>query len=52
MADKKYLTILLSKEVPDEATAKALVDIVKQRMADKPDVKVKGQLGIQFADGD
>ena len=52
MADKFYLTIILNKEVPDVPTAKALLEVVKTRMEDKPDVKVTGQVGIHFGDGE
>ena len=38
------LTIALRKEVPDVETAQALYELVKNRLADKPDVTVNGQV--------
>ena len=35
------LRIILSKEVTDEAEAQTLVDIVKAKLSDNPDVKVE-----------
>lgn len=35
------LTIVLTKEVVDEAEAQTLYDIVKAKLADNPDVKVE-----------
>lgn len=43
-----HLTIVLRKEVPDEATAQALLDIVAARLADQPDVEVSGQVNSQL----
>jgi len=48
MADKMMLTVTLRKEVPDRDAGKALYDIVKQRMADKPDVDVRGHVANHF----
>lgn len=44
MADRISLVITLRKDVPDEPTAKALLDIVKTRMADNPTVIVTGKM--------
>jgi len=40
MADVMDLVITLRKEVPNEATAKALVAVVKQKLSDNPSVVV------------
>ncbi|GAH18480.1 unnamed protein product [marine sediment metagenome] len=48
MADKMYLVIVLRKEVPDRDTGKAIYDLVKERMADKPDVQVNGHVSNHF----
>jgi len=48
MADKMYLIITLRKEVPDRETGKAIYDLVKQRMEDRPDVKIGGHVSNHF----
>lgn len=48
MTDKMYLIITLRKEVPDRDTGKAIYDLVKERMADKPDVQVNGHVSNHF----
>lgn len=48
MADKMMVTITLRKEVPDRDTGRAIYELVKQRMADKPDVDVKGLVSNHF----
>lgn len=35
-----HLTIFLTKEVPDVPTAEALVQVVRNKLGDHPDVKV------------
>ncbi len=40
-----HLTIVLRKEVPDVPTAQALLDIVKTKLEDQPDIKVSGSVG-------
>lgn len=44
------LTIVLRKEVPDEATAQQLYDIVKEKLADQPDVKITASTNNQIID--
>lgn len=46
--DKMFLTITLRKEVPDRDTARAIYDLVKQRMADRPDVEITGSSNNHF----
>jgi len=48
MADKGYCIITLRKEVPDQETARQLYDLVKNRMADRPDVEVSGHFSNHF----
>jgi len=38
------LTIVLRKEVPDAAAAQVLLDIVKAKLADHPDIDVNGSV--------
>jgi len=40
MADKMFLIVTLRREVPDKASAKTMVEIVKTKLADQPEVKV------------
>lgn len=46
--DKMYLIITLRKEVPDRDAGKLIYDLVKQRMADRPDVEVTGHVTNHF----
>lgn len=48
MADKMYIVITLRREVPDRETARQVYDVVKQKMADRPDVKVAGHCSNHF----
>lgn len=48
MGDKQYLIITLRKEVADRETARAIYDLVKERMADRPDVIITGQTSNHF----
>lgn len=48
MPDKMYLVITLRKEVPDRESGKAIYDIVKERLADRPDVEIKGHVTNHF----
>lgn len=46
--DKMYLIITLRKEVPDREAGKLIYDVVKERMADKPDVTITGHVTNHF----
>lgn len=46
--DKMYLIITLRKEVPDREAGKVIFDLVKERMADRPDVTVTGHVTNHF----
>jgi len=48
MADTMQIIITLRKEVPDQAAARAIYDLIKQKMADRPDVKVTGHCSNHF----
>lgn len=48
MPDKMILTITLRREVPDRETARQIYDLVKVKMADRPDVKVTGLASNHF----
>jgi len=48
MADKMFLIITLRKEVPDRDAARLIYDIVKTRMADRPDIIVTGHCSNHF----
>lgn len=48
MADKMQIIITLRKEVPDRDTGKAIFDLVKERLADRPDVKIEGHVSNHF----
>lgn len=48
MADKMYLVITLRKEVADAPEGKVIYNLVKEKMADHPDVEVKGHVSNHF----
>lgn len=48
MADQMFVIITLRKEVPDRDTARAIYDLVKTRMEDRPDVIVTGHASNHF----
>jgi len=48
MADKMNLVITLRKEVPDRETGEEIFDLVKQKMADRPDVIITGHVTNHF----
>jgi len=48
MADKMYLVITLRKEVPDRETGRAILDLVKTKLADRPDIKIAGSVNNHF----
>jgi len=43
-----HLIITLRKEVPDRETGHTIYELVKQRMADRPDVIVTGHVTNHF----
>lgn len=48
MADKMYAIITLRKEVPDRDTARAIYDLVKQKLIDRPDIEITGHASNHF----
>ncbi|MCK5603359.1 hypothetical protein KAR91_15855 [Candidatus Pacearchaeota archaeon] len=48
MLDKGYVIITVRKEVPDRDQARIIYDLVKARLADRPDVKLTGHLSNHF----
>lgn len=46
--DEMQIIITLRKVVPDRDTGRAIYDLVKQRMADRPDVEVTGHVSNHF----
>jgi len=48
MADQMHIIITLRKKVPDRDTARVIYDLVKDRMADRPDVEVNGHCSNHF----
>lgn len=43
-----YLVITLRKEVADRDAGKVIYDLVKERLADRPDVEVQGHVTNHF----
>lgn len=50
MADELYLTITLRKIIETQEQGRALYDLVKEKMADHPEVKVSGGINNHFSD--
>ena len=50
MTDKMYVVIVVRKEVPDRDAGRAVYDTIKQRLADRPDVQITGQITNHFTD--
>lgn len=48
MADKMYVVITARKEVPDKDAGRAVYDLVKQRLTDRPDVELTGHVTNHF----
>ena len=48
MEDKMFVTITLRQEVPDRDTARAVYDLVKTRLSDRPDVTITGACSNHF----
>lgn len=46
--DEMYLIITLRKEVADSAEGKAIFDLVKNRLTDKPEIIVTGSVANHF----
>lgn len=48
MADTMQIIITLRKEVPDQAAARAIYDLVKQKLQDRPDIELNGHCSNHF----
>ncbi len=48
MADKGYVIITARKEVPDRDQARVIYDLIKERLADHPEVILTGQFSNHF----
>jgi len=48
MPDQMKVIITLVKDVPDRDTGRAIYDLVKTKLADNPDVKVRGHITNHF----
>jgi len=48
MADTMQVVITLRKEVPDRESGRAIFDLVKQRLEDRPDITVTGMVSNHF----
>jgi len=48
MVDQMFVIITLRKPVPDRETARALYDLVRERLNDRPDVEVHGHCSNHF----
>jgi len=46
------LTIMLSKEVPDEAAANVIVTLVKEKLVDHPEIAVSANLSTPIQGGE
>ena len=44
MPDKMYIVITLRRTVTDEQQGRTIYDLVKQRLADHPEVQVSGHV--------
>ncbi len=50
MPDKMTLVITLRKEIPDRDAGRAIFDIVKERLNDRPDIVISGHVSNHFTD--
>ncbi|GAI35777.1 unnamed protein product [marine sediment metagenome] len=48
LSGKMYLIITLRKEVPDRETGRVIYELVKERMADRPEVQINGHVSNHF----
>ncbi len=52
MADTMYVIITLRREVPDRETGRAIFDLVKERLTDRPEVVITGHITNHFELGE
>ena len=48
MADKMFVIITARKEVADATEARAIYDLVKQKLIDRPDIELTGHCANHF----
>lgn len=48
MPDQMYLVITLRKPVPDRETAREISIVVKERLADRPDIQINAHATNHF----
>ena len=48
MANKMHVVITLRKEVPDREAGESIFELVKLRLADRPDIIVTGHVTNHF----
>lgn len=46
--DEMILVITLRKTVPNRDTGRAIYDLVKQRLADRPEIQISGMVNNHF----
>lgn len=48
MTDKGYVVITARKECPDRDAARVIFDVIKTKLADRPDIEVTGHFSNHF----
>jgi len=48
MADKMYLVVTARKEVPDREAGREIYDLIKQKLAERPDITLTGHVTNHF----
>jgi len=48
MADKMYLVVTARKEVPDRDAGRKIYDLIKQKLAERPDITLTGHVTNHF----
>lgn len=48
MPPQMQLVVTLRKDVPDQETGEAIFDLVRQRLADRPDIQITGHVTNHF----
>ena len=50
MANKMNVVVTLRKEVPDRDTGEAIFELVKLKLADRPDITITGHVTNHFVE--
>lgn len=48
MADKMTIVVTLRKEVPDREAGRAIYDLVKEKLEERPDIIITGHVSNHF----